>query len=260
MKIFFPYWPYASVCLYNENRDTVKPVLFKEHAGNRKDRTVIKSTIRKSEYQEIYRLLDSVSPLSRDCGELCGAVCCGTDDETWTGSPEFSSSEDHSAPDPENDREIGIAAEETPEMGIYLLPGEEKLHRKKGGWLTWSEERAEDYAFPDSWKGTVYFVRCKTPPHCPREKRPIQCRTFPLAPHFMEDDRLVMILNDLELPYRCPLIADKMTLNPDFLKTTHHCWERLVKDPLIHDLVRMDSDERSVSGSRIVTIYDPASS
>ena len=40
MKIFFPYWPYASVCLYTENRDTVKPVLFKEHACNRKDRTV----------------------------------------------------------------------------------------------------------------------------------------------------------------------------------------------------------------------------
>ena len=238
----------------------MKPVWFKELAGRRKDRTVIKSTIRKSEYMEIYRLLDSVSPLPYDCGELCGAICCGTDDDTWTDSPVFKDTEDLSDPDPGKDAEIRPAADEPPEMGIYLLPGEDKLHRKKDNWLTWSEERAEDYAFPDSWKGTVYFVRCKTPPHCPREKRPIQCRTFPLAPHFMEDGRLVMILNDLELPYRCPLITEKMNLNPDFLEITHRCWKRLVKDPLIRDLVRMDSDERCASVSKIIPVYDPAAS
>ena len=199
----------------------------------------MKSRIRKSEYREIYQLLDKVSPLSRDCGELCGAICCGTGEYKY---------ED---PDPES-------AGETPEMGIYLLPGEEKLHSKKDDWLDWSEERAEDYAFPDSWKGKVYFVRCKNPPHCPREKRPMQCRTFPLAPHFTEDGRLVMILNDLDLPYHCPLIEERIPLNADFMEATFRCWERLIKDPLIRDLIQMDSSERLENGCLFETVYDPA--
>ena len=210
---------------------------------------VIKSTIRKSEYEEIYRLLDTVSPLPFDCGILCGAACCGTDDEAWAGHPVF---EDDGAALQGRD-----AGEDIPEMGIYLLPGEEKVHSKKDGWLTWSEERAEDYEFPDSWKGKVYFVRCKTPPHCPREKRPIQCRTFPLSPHYMEDGRLVMILNDLELPYQCPLIEEEMDLDPVFLKVTWSCWARLVEDPLIRDLVRMDSEGRNGYADGMIVVYDP---
>lgn len=192
---------------------------------------MIRSTIRKDEYEEIYRLLDTVSPLPCDCGTLCGAVCCGTEEES--------------------------AEQDSYEMGIYLLPGEEKVHSKKESWLLWSEERAEDYDFPDSWKGKVFFVRCKTPPHCPREKRPIQCRTFPLTPHFDEDGCLVLILNDVDLPYRCPLIEEEVTLNPDFLEITFSCWERLVRDPLIRDLVMMDSRDRYGSVAEPDFVYDP---
>ena len=36
----------------------------------------MKSTIKKSTYKAIYRLLDTVSPVDYDCGLLCGAVCC----------------------------------------------------------------------------------------------------------------------------------------------------------------------------------------
>ena len=210
---------------------------------------MIQSTIRKSEYEEIYRLLDTVSPLPFDCGSLCGAVCCGTDDEAWTEHPEISGGSSLFT-----DTE---AVDKILDMGIYLLPGEEKIHSKNDDWLIWSEEQAEDYEFPDSWKGKVFFVRCKTPPHCPREKRPIQCRTFPLTPHFMEDGRLVMILNDLELPYRCPLIEEKIRLNRSFLEVTHECWQRLVKDPLIRDLIQMDSEERGEYGEEPVIVYDP---
>ena len=109
---------------------------------------VMKSTIRKSTYKAIYRLLDKVSPLPSDCGQLCGAACCncGGDDKIEDGL-EF-------------------------DMGIYLLPGEEKLFTRKESWLKWSVEDAEDYEFPDSWSGKIYFVRCKTPPHCPQGAAP----------------------------------------------------------------------------------------
>ncbi len=173
----------------------------------------MKSIIKKRTYQAIYRLLDRVSPVPYNCGILCNAACCscGNDDES---------------------------------LGIYLLPGEDKVHPRQDSWLSWSAENAEDYEFPDSWHGKVYFVRCKTPPICPREKRPMQCRTFPLTPHIDEDGVLSLILNDGELPYLCPLIEEEIELSPDFVKATYTCWKHLIRDPLIYDLVREDSEYR----------------
>ena len=173
----------------------------------------MKSTIRKRTYKAIYRLLDKVSPVPYDCGKLCNAACCncGNDDE---------------------------------DLGIYLLPGEDKVHERDSDWLIWSAENAEDYEFPESWKGKVYFVRCKTPPVCPREKRPIQCRTFPLTPHIDLDGELSMILNDSELPYNCPLIEREMELTPEFVQATYTAWKHLIRDPLIYDLVKEDSEYR----------------
>ncbi|MGN0659434.1 MAG: hypothetical protein ACI4LA_07495 [Emergencia sp.] len=173
----------------------------------------MKSTIRKRTYSAIYRLLDRVSPVPYDCGTLCNAVCC-------------------------------TCGKEDDSLGIYLLPGEEKVHDRQDSWLTWSAEYAEDYDFPESWTGKVYFVRCKTPPVCPREKRPMQCRTFPLTPHIDEDGVLSLIMNDSELPYRCPLIDEEIELTPEFIRATYTCWKHLIRDPLIYDLVKEDSEYR----------------
>jgi hypothetical protein len=115
--------------------------------------------------------------------------------------------------------------------------------------------------------------------------RPIQCRTYPVSPHILEQDageELILILSDLSAPYSCPLIdvnekaamagaasdietaatdgennicgpyfTDPETksnktliLNERFLRATYTVWLRLIKDPLIHDLVKMDSEDR----------------
>ncbi len=58
-------------------------------------------------------------------------------------------------------------------------------------------------------EGPVFFIKCKTPPYCVRDKRPIQCRTFPLMPYLTEDGELQMLYNDNELPYLCPLIEKR---------------------------------------------------
>ncbi len=127
------------------------------------------------------------------------------------------------------------------DFGIYLLPGEEKLFTQKEDWLKWTAEYAEDYVFPASWSGKVFFIRCKTPPHCPREMRPLQCRFYPLAPYLTEKNQLKLILSPQELPYQCPLITEKMTLQEAFVKATYTVWKHLIRDPLIYDLVKMDS-------------------
>ena len=72
----------------------------------------------------------------------------------------------------------------------------------------------------------------------------MQCRTFPLTPHIDDDGELSLVLNDTELPYRCPLIEDAMALSPDFIKATYTCWKHLIRDPLIYDLVKADSEYR----------------
>ena len=186
------------------------------------ERTMLKSTIRKREWEAIYRLLDRVSPVDYDCGGLCGCACCITEGEA--------------------------------EMGIYLLPGEDKLHSRRDEWLDWSDERAEDYEFPESWRGVVHFVKCKTPPHCPREKRPLQCRTFPLTPHLNEDDELSLVYNDLELPYDCPLIDEEIPLEDRFVQATYTAWKHLIRDPLIYDLVKMDSEAREASVAELAEL------
>ena len=177
----------------------------------------MKSKIKKKTWKATYRLSDNVSPLDYDCGTLCKAACC-----TYSGDMKDE------------------------DMGIYLFPGEEKIHDMSSDWLDWSVQRAENFEFPDSWTGNVHFVRCKTPPHCPRNMRPFQCRTYPLAPHITEEGVLILIENDEELPYECPLIRDDIHLSEAFVKATYTVWSHLLRDPLIYDLVEMDSAARDI--------------
>lgn len=179
------------------------------------------SRLTEEDYRKIYGILDSADPLDTDCGKLCGAVCC---------SPE--------------------AAGE--DAGIYLLPGEAALHDRSDPWLSWSADPAEEYDFPESWTGTVDFVRCKGAGQCRRELRPIQCRTFPLAPHLTEDGTLYMIMNDTELPYECPLITDCGRLKPEFVSACYEAWSLLITDDLIRDLVEEDSRFRDSCGREYV--------
>lgn len=192
----------------------------------------MKSIIKKKTFKAIYRLLDTVSPIDGDCGKLCGAACC-----TCGG---------------DSQKEDGLDYD----LGIYLLPGEEKLFTMKEEWLKWSTEYAEDYDFPESWFGKIYFIRCKTPPICPREQRPLQCRFFPLAPHFSSAGKLQMILCTSELPYSCSLIDQEQKLNDSFIKATYTVWKHLIRDPLIYDLVRMDSNDREFMQTTVKVIYE----
>lgn len=190
----------------------------------------MKSTVKRSTYKAIYRLLDRVSPVDYDCGALCGAACCTCEGDS---------------PD-----EDGLDYE----LGIYLLPGEEKVFTMDEDWLKWSREEALDYDFPDSWFGDVYFVRCKTPPVCPRKQRPLQCRFFPLEPHFDENGTLRLILCTSDLPYKCPLIEKRMALKPEFVQATYTVWKHLIRDRLIFDLVEMDSCDRRESEEPVIVV------
>ena len=173
----------------------------------------METKLTKEDYLEIYRMLEEVSPVPYDCGMICRAACC----------------------DPDRKGE---------DLGIYLLPGEEKVHDRHDSWMIWSKEKAENFDFPDSWKGTIYFLKCADPMKCRRDRRPIQCRTFPLLPDIDENGVLSLVFDDTPLPYSCPLIESKAELNADFIEVTKKAWEMLIKDPLIYDYVKAESEKR----------------
>lgn len=188
--------------------------------------------VTKRTWKRVYKRLDRVSPVPYDCGILCGKACCG-------GSTENE-----------------IKRTSVQDLGIFLFPGEEAVQREDPDWLLWSEGGAEEWGFPYSWRAEpVHCVCCKDPSDCHRSQRSLQCRTFPVFPHLREDGTMGLIYNDLELPYDCPLIREEVPLDPVFLKTTYRVWKRLLRDPRIHDLVAMESDNRRPEFSEDQILY-----
>ena len=200
----------------------------------------MRSIISKRSYEAIYRFLDKFSPIEGDCGKLCGAACClcSTEPTDATPSSETDENADYS-------------------MGLYLMPGEDQLFSFDEDWIEWGFLQAEEYDFPENWTGRIPFFQCTTAPFCPREKRPLQCRTFPLAPHLDEDGILYMIYHQDPLPYACPLVSQRQAhpLSPAFLKATYTVWKHLIRDPLIFDMVDLDSQIREEEDYPIEILY-----
>lgn len=160
------------------------------------------------DYKLLYQITKEPNPLNENCGRLCDNICCN--------------------PGHKN------------ELGMYLFPGEETMFTMRENWLEW--EIQNPVGFPDSWREPVYFLRCTSP--CPREKRPLSCRFFPLTPHLQQDGNILLIYETLNLPYKCPLITSNITLQAKFIHTTEVAWKILLKDERIHDLVKQDSRDR----------------
>ena len=103
---------------------------------------------------------------------------------------------------------------------------------------------SSEIRYPHSWKDNIYLVKCKNPPRCDRSIRPIQCRTFPLVPHISKNGEFHLVLDETEFPYECPIIRDHIKLNDDFINVTYEIWKMLISNPLVYDLVDMDSKDR----------------
>lgn len=161
------------------------------------------------DYREIYQKLNEVEVLKFDCGQLCNAACCKTEDGQLSG--------------------------------IYLLPGEDKIHDENDGWLSFYRDDPQEYDFPESWNEPVCFVKCQGPSLCKRKERPIQCRTFPLKPYLTKEGKLQMIVDDQQYPFCCPIVENWQNINTSFMKATFEAWQMLIEDERIYDLVYQDS-------------------
>lgn len=159
------------------------------------------------DWQKIYGLLEDVTPLKVDCGQLCGAICC----KEW---------------------EEGV--------GMYLLPGEEVMFTGEEDWYTMEEHDTSEYEFCPSWTGKVKFLRCEG--HCPRQNRPFACRVFPLTP-YLTPQGLLKLRFDNELGRICPLIQAKdwNLLDKRFVSRVKQAYLELLQDKSIRDDIEWQS-------------------
>lgn len=151
----------------------------------------IKGIKPKDFYTPLYELLEDVTPLKKDCGVLCDAVCCkdGKDGET----------------------------------GMLLFPNEVKMFKGK----RFAKIVKSNCEYGE--KATAKLLICKG--KCDRSLRPLACRIFPLLPyrHIGEGKKLEIIM-DPRAKGMCPLARSLKVeqLEPEFIeKVTKVCTQIL---------------------------------
>ena len=161
--------------------------------------------------EEARRILADVTPLSFDCGTLCGNLCC---------------------------------KDYAPDVGVYLIPGELPLFDGTEDWLTFDFHSTRNYEFAPTWEhhGQVPFMRCHK--LCNREKRPFECRTYPLMPYLLENGELDVCYSPWAQGV-CPL-TERYTLaqlQPEFVAAARRAWTVLIQDPEMLDHVRWVTEQ-----------------
>lgn len=150
-------------------------------------------------YEKAYSILDRLTPLRSDCGELCNQACCDSADE---------------------------------DAGMYLFPREELMYIKKPDWL-----RIEDSEFTYGNDETPALIAMCTQ-RCDREFRPLACRIFPLTP-YIEHNGVMSIKIDPRAVPMCPLAktyADEK-LDQEFILAVKDVFKILVKDKEIYSFI-----------------------
>ncbi|HHU91355.1 MAG TPA: hypothetical protein GXZ22_09930 [Clostridiaceae bacterium] len=116
--------------------------------------------IKRELYEKVYNILDKVTPLQSDCGELCGKACCQSPDE---------------------------------DAGMYLFPGEEIMFTELPSWL---KIEVSDFTYGDNKPVLIAICSDK----CQRELRPLACRIFPLTPYMTRSGVMSIKIDPRAIP------------------------------------------------------------
>ena len=163
-------------------------------------------------YSELYKLLNTLTPLHVNCGQLCGAACCKA----------------------RHNAEAGESDNVTAASGMLLFPGEEAIFEGKEG-FTVLESPAENE-----------FVRrllvCTGT--CCREERPLACRIFPLFPLLTESGRIRVVYDPRAFAV-CPLVrsCEAVRCEPVFTRVVGKIGRRLASDTAGRAFLQQQSAE-----------------
>lgn len=152
-------------------------------------------------WSRLYGILEDITPLSGDCGGLCGKKCCSLKEE------------------------VG--------RGVLLFPGEEAMFTGEAAWCA-----VEEFSpGAENFTGGSYILNCRGT--CPREKRPLACRLFPMVPYLGRQGGLEIIA-DPDALFICPLVRLNETgaLEAQFLEGVRRVWLDLLGNSALGDVVR----------------------
>ena len=134
--------------------------------------------------REAYAIIGPLTPLAGDCGALCGAACCQSDEDG--------------------------------QGGMFLFPGERALLE------------AESWCRIAPSAGPGDLVTCLAP--CPRDKRPLACRIFPLTPVWTGEVWTVRM--DARARAMCPLCPSGVKgVQREFALAVRRALRRIAQDP-----------------------------
>lgn len=129
-------------------------------------------------------------------------------------------------------------------LGVYLWPGEyEGIYASKKGFKVEKVPKEEhgDLYMP-SHLSDMYYFYCDGASNCPREIRPIHCRTYPLEPH-IESDKLMLVVEKNQF-HNCPLLEKESQWRQKYIKGIYAAWSLLITIPDVKTLVKYYSDNR----------------
>lgn len=153
----------------------------------------------KTIYTQAYKMLEDLTPIPVDCGELCNAACCS--DNFEDGS----------------------------EAGMYLYYGEEVMLESYKG----IKIENSDFKYGNE---TAKIAICNGV--CNRSFRPLSCRIFPLIPYKKENSPLTVII-DPRAKSMCPLAKTFTMDDFDerFVETVLYIFKVLIKEKHVREFV-----------------------
>jgi len=154
-------------------------------------------------YSTVYALIGSKTPIKADCGKLCGGKCCEVTDEI---------------------------------TGMYLFPFEERMYKDLPNW-------AKIYDTDFSYGNEKYVDLFTCNGHCERDKRPLSCRIFPLAPYKKSGGKLEIIM-DPRGKGLCPLasVMDISDLDKEFTEAVHRAMLLCIKEENCREFIHALSE------------------
>ena len=144
-------------------------------------------------YEKAYDMLDKITPLRSDCGELCSRACCDSSDE---------------------------------EAGMYLFPGEEVMYSRVPDWL-----RIRESSFTCSGGKPVLVAICNK--QCERTLRPLSCRIFPLTPYIGSNGVLKVKIDPRAVPIcplAKSYMSGRLRLHKEFIHAVEDVFKLLAED------------------------------
>jgi hypothetical protein len=155
-------------------------------------------------YTRVWKKLDKITPLPIDCGKLCDKKCCCGSDQD----------------------------------GMLLFPGEELMYQNMDS--DWFLIKDSNITLSNGY--TVKLLVCRG--ECPREKRPLSCRIFPVVPYINSDEYAEFRL-DLRSLGICPIVFNPQEnpVDEKFIETLYSAFPPLLRDMRIVEFIEILSQQ-----------------